>query len=94
MLRPLVDAGAVELLGGPATHPFQPLLDRAWQRFALRTGLDDAALRVGHRPDGIWAPECGYRPGLEKDYARLGVRRFLVDGPTLLGAGRHDRRGA
>jgi 1,4-alpha-glucan branching enzyme len=87
VLRPLVDARTVELLGGPATHPFQPLLDRPWQRFALRTGLDDAALRTGQRPEGIWAPECGYRPGLETDYADLGVRRFLVDGPTMLGAG-------
>ena len=87
VLRPLVDSGVVELLGGPATHPFQPLLDQPWLRFALRTGLDDAALRLGSRPEGIWAPECGYRPGLEQDYADLGVRRFLVDGPTLQGAG-------
>jgi 1,4-alpha-glucan branching enzyme len=87
VLRPLLDAGAVELLGGPATHPFQPLLDDAWLRFSLRTGLDDTAVRVGTRPEGIWAPECGYRPGLEEHYADLGVRRFLVDGPTMLGAG-------
>ncbi|MFN8149366.1 MAG: 1,4-alpha-glucan branching protein, partial [Candidatus Nanopelagicales bacterium] len=94
VLRPLVDAGTVELLGGPATHPFQPLLDRPWQRFALRTGLDDATLRLGHRPEGIWAPECGYRPGIERDYADLGVRRFLVDGPTMLGAGGTTAAGA
>lgn len=87
VLRPLVDDGVVELLGGPATHPFQPLLEDEWVRFALRTGLDDAAVRLGSRPEGIWAPECGYRPGLEEHYADLGVRRFLVDGPTLLGAG-------
>ena len=94
VLRPLVDSGTVELLGGPATHPFQPLLDRSWQRFALRTGLDDAVLRTGHRPEGIWAPECGYRPGIERDYADLGVRRFLVDGPTMLGAGGTTAAGA
>ncbi len=87
VLRPLLDAGALELLGGPATHPFQPLLDDAWARFALRTGLDDTAVRIGQRPEGIWAPECGYRPGLEQLYSDAGVRRFLVDGPTLLGAG-------
>ncbi len=86
LLRRLVDAGTVELLGGPATHPFQPLLTEPVTRFALRTGLDDTALRLGHRPEGIWAPECGYRPGLEQLYAATGVRRFLVDGPTLLGA--------
>jgi 1,4-alpha-glucan branching enzyme len=87
VLRPLVDAGAVEVLGGPATHPFQPLLDEPWLRLSLRTGLDDATLRLGRRPEGVWAPECGYRPGLEDTYAALGVRRFLVDGPTMLGAG-------
>jgi 1,4-alpha-glucan branching enzyme len=88
VLRALSDSGAVELLGGPASHPFQPLLDHRVARFALGAGLDDAAVRLGARPTGIWAPECGYRPGLEEVYAQAGVQRFLVDGPTLLGAGR------
>ena len=86
LLRRLADAGTVELLGGPAPHPFQPLLTEPVARFALTVGLDDATLRVGRRPEGIWAPECGYRPGLEQLYADAGVQRFLVDGPTLLGA--------
>ncbi|PPK62385.1 glycoside hydrolase family 57 protein [Actinokineospora auranticolor] len=85
VLRPLVDSGVVELLGGPATHPFQPLLHPRLRAFALRTGLEDTALRVGHAPEGIWAPECGYAPGMEYGYAAAGVRRFLVDGPALHG---------
>ncbi len=88
VLRPLVDAGAVELLGGPATHAFQPLLDDDIAGFALRAGLDDAALRFGSKPTGIWAPECGYRPGLEDIYADAGVEHFLVDGPTLRRVGK------
>ncbi len=87
VLRPLVDRRTVELLGGPATHPFQPLMDDRWTSFALRTGLDDETVRLGSRPRGIWAPECGYRPGLEHLYAGAGVERFLVDGPTVLGVG-------
>ncbi|MEU5695203.1 glycoside hydrolase family 57 protein [Actinosynnema sp. NPDC020468] len=86
ILRSLVDSRTIELLGGPATHPFQPLLDPRVRAFALRTGLDDTALRIGSRPEGIWAPECAYAPGMEEEYARAGVRRFLVDGPSL----RHD----
>jgi 1,4-alpha-glucan branching enzyme len=74
LLRSLTDSGVVELLGGPATHPFQPLLRQDVRRFALRTGLDDAALRVGRAPAGIWAPECGYAPGMESDYQAEGVR--------------------
>jgi 1,4-alpha-glucan branching enzyme len=85
VLRPLVDSGVIELLGGPATHPFQPLLEPSVRDFALRAGLDDTARRLGHRPAGIWAPECGYAPGMEYGYARAGVRRFLVDGPALRG---------
>jgi 1,4-alpha-glucan branching enzyme len=85
VLRPLVDAGVLELLGGPATHPFQPLLTERVRGFALRTGLADTSLRIGRAPEGIWAPECGYAPGMEHDYAAAGVRRFLVDGPALRG---------
>lgn len=85
VLRPLIDAGAIELLGGPATHPFQPLLDERVRGFALRAGLADTALRLGRAPEGVWAPECGYAPGMERDYAAAGVRRFLVDGPALRG---------
>ena len=85
LLRALTDAGAVELLGGPATHPFGPLLLPQVRAFALETGLADTALRLGARPTGIWAPECGYAPGMEDGYAAAGVRRFLVDGPALHG---------
>ena len=92
-LRPLVDAGVVELLGGPATHPFQPLLDERLVTFGLRTGLDDARLRIGRRPAGIWAPECGYRPGLENTYQEVGVEHFVVDGPTMQQTGRSTASG-
>lgn len=85
VLRGLVDSGVVELLGGPLTHPFQPLLHPQLRAFALAEGLADSVLRIGHRPAGIWAPECGYAPGMEQDYAAAGVRRFLVDGPALRG---------
>jgi 1,4-alpha-glucan branching enzyme len=85
ILRSLVDNEVIELLGGPASHPFQPLLREPVRKFALETGLADTALRTGHRPAGIWAPECGFAPGMECDYAAAGVRRFLVDGPALRG---------
>jgi 1,4-alpha-glucan branching enzyme len=85
LLRSLVDNDVIELLGGPLTHPFQPLLDPRVRGFALRAGLADTALRTGRAPAGIWAPECGYAPGMEEDYAAAGVERFLVDGPALHG---------
>jgi len=92
-IRPLLDAGVVELLGGPATHPFQPLTDDRLVEFGLNVGLDDLRLRVGRLPSGIWAPECGYRPGLETVYQRAGVGHFVVDGPTLQATGRTTSQG-
>lgn len=85
ILRRLTDAGVVELLGGPATHPFAPLLPGRVRRFLLEGGLRDTARRLGTRPTGIWAPECGYAAGMEHDYAAAGVERFLVDGPAMRG---------
>ena len=82
-IRRLADAGAIEVLGGPATHPFQPLYSDEVVRAGLQVGLDDARVRRGQQPAGIWAPECGYRPGLEEVYAAAGVTHFMVDGPTF-----------
>lgn len=87
-LRDLADAGVIELMSGPASHPFQPLLEERAAAFALRTGLDEHTIRYGARAEGIWAPECGYRPGLEDLYQRAGVGHFLMDGPTMLHVGR------
>lgn len=85
LLRELIDADAFELLGGPLAHPFQPLLNPRLRDFALREGLADARQRFGHTPQGIWAPECAYAPGMETGYAAAGVSHFMVDGPSLHG---------
>ena len=83
VLRPLLDAGVLELLGGPATHAFSPLLDDRILRFGLATGLADTELRIGSRPAGIWAPECAYAPGIEASFRDAGVQHFLLDGPAF-----------
>src|SRR6201999_2698245 len=85
LLRELIDADTIELLGGPLSHPFQPLLNPRLREFALREGLADADQRFAHTPAGIWAPECAYAPGMEIDYAAAGVDHFMVDGPSLRG---------
>ena len=83
-LRELIDAGTVELLGGPLAHPFQPLLNPRLREFALREGLADAGQRLGHtRPAS--GPRVCLRPGMEHDYAAAGVGHFMVDGPSLHG---------
>jgi 1,4-alpha-glucan branching enzyme len=61
--RALADAGVIELLGGPATHPYLPLMDDpALIRGQIAGGLATSARLLGRRPRGVWAPECGHRP--------------------------------
>jgi 1,4-alpha-glucan branching enzyme len=59
----LQDAGVIELLGGPATHPYLPLqTDPALIDAQLADGLASHTRWAGAPPRGIWAPEMGYRP--------------------------------
>jgi len=90
-LRPLIDSGVIELLGGPITHAFTPHLVNPIADLSLSAGLADTSVRTGYRPEGMWAPECAYEPGLEDLYARHGITHFMVDGPTLqhVGASMH-----
>jgi 1,4-alpha-glucan branching enzyme len=56
-------AGVIELLGGPATHPYLPLqTDPALIDAQLADGLASHARWSGAPPRGVWAPEMGYRP--------------------------------
>lgn len=83
VIAPLVASGAIEVLGGPTTHPFMPILAERFAAHTLRTGLDDATIRWGTRPTGIWSPECGYRPGLERLYADAGVGHLVIDAEAV-----------
>ncbi|MBW3658140.1 MAG: DUF1957 domain-containing protein [Actinobacteria bacterium] len=83
--RDLADRGVIELLGGPATHPYLPLqTDPALIDAQLACGLDAQAAWAGARPRGIWAPECGYRPaGRVADATAAPLRVDRLGTPTL-----------
>lgn len=87
VLRQLSDSGVVEILGGPLAHAFTPSLEDRWARATLSAGLDDARLRLGRAPGGIWTPECAYRPGLDEVLRTVGVSHLMLEGPTLQSAG-------
>jgi 1,4-alpha-glucan branching enzyme len=86
-LRPIVDAEAIELLGGPLTHTFTPLVPERLALASMAAGLQDSVRRLGSRPRGAWTPECAWEPGMEHLFARSGVDHVVLDGPSLLGAG-------
>jgi 1,4-alpha-glucan branching enzyme len=75
------DAGAVELITTSATHGLLPLLASQPKAVSsqISTGLDYFESVFGFRPAGIWLPECGYYPGLDKVLSEHGLRYFIVE---------------
>jgi 1,4-alpha-glucan branching enzyme len=86
-LRPLIDVGIIDVLGGPLTHTFTPLLPERLASASLSAGLDDARRRWGSRPTGAWIPECAWDPGMETMLSSAGVDYVMLDGPSLLRSG-------
>jgi len=83
----LEDAGAIEIIGGPASHPVLPeIAEPSLLRAQVLQGVAEHERLFGRRPRGMWLPECAYRPdaGIEKLLASAGVSHFVVDGPTMI----------
>jgi 1,4-alpha-glucan branching enzyme len=85
----LASRGVIELLGGPATHPYLPLqTDPALIDAQLTTGLDAHASWAGRRPTGLWPPELAYRPrGRAGDATAVPTAVDAQGTPTLPRAG-------
>jgi 1,4-alpha-glucan branching enzyme len=78
----------VELWTSAATHALLPLLATdAGLRLQLRTGIVSHERRFGSFGGGLWLPECGYVPGLERELHDHGVRAFCVDQTLVHGPG-------
>lgn len=77
----LHDVGRVELLTTAATHGLAPLLlDQPGAVPAqLRVGRAAFQALTGRVPLGLWLPECGYYPGLEREIAAAGYAYSLVE---------------
>ncbi|MEN9733173.1 MAG: hypothetical protein RLZ45_1168, partial [Verrucomicrobiota bacterium] len=80
--------GRLELLGGPATHPILPLLvgEPGSLRAQLRLGLREHERHFGHRPAGLWLPECAWSPALEPHLRGEGLGHCVLETHGLMKA--------
>jgi 1,4-alpha-glucan branching enzyme len=89
--KALQDREAIELITTAATHGYLPLLSRDESLdLQIRVAVATHTRHFGHAPQGIWLPECAYRPRYEWTppvgsrsgkvrYRRRGVEEFLAD---------------
>lgn len=94
--RRLQDAGALEIITCGATHGFLPLLKEQPEsvRAQIQVAVTSYERAFGRKPRGIWLPECGYFPGVDKVLAAEGIRFFFVDTHAILDAVPRPRYGA
>jgi 1,4-alpha-glucan branching enzyme len=79
--RELADTGHLELITCAGTHGYLPLLssEPGTVRAQVFTAVREHERIFGHKPKGMWVPECAFYPGLDDLLAEAGIRYFLVD---------------
>ena len=83
--RSVEESGVARLITCGATHGFLPLMDLREPSWRAQVGvaIREFERQIGHRPEGIWLPECGYAPDVESVLAEFGIRYFVVDAHAI-----------
>jgi len=86
--RRLMEAGHLEIVTCGATHGYFPLLavneESLYAQLSMAVRTHERIL--GRRPRGIWLPECGYKPGVDRILREFGIEYFFVDTHGILNA--------
>ncbi len=82
----LESAGFIEIVTCGATHGLLPALQGVEEavKTQVKVAVKNYRKHFGKTPKGIWLPECGYYPGVEKFLKEFGIEFFLLDSHGLL----------
>lgn len=77
----LEKAGKLNLLTCVGTHPFLPAYqsDPDSIRMQLDATIKCFESAFGRKPKGVWLPECGYFPSLDRYLAEFGLQYFFLE---------------
>lgn len=77
----LEKAGKLNLLTCVGTHPFLPAYQSDPESIRLQLDITVRCFEraFGRKPQGVWLPECGYFPGLDRYLAEFGLHYFFVE---------------
>ncbi len=82
-IRDLAARGVVEPLAGAASHAYLPLLGcEESARAQIEYGVLHTTRQL-RRPEGLWLPGAGWRPGIELAAADVGLRYVVADPSSL-----------
>ena len=89
------DMGKLEVITCAATHGFLPLMEMYPEavRAQIAAAVMDYEKHLGRKPRGIWLPECGYYPGVDKYLKEFGINFFFTDSHGILYATPRPKHG-
>ncbi len=91
-LRMLVDAGRVEILGGPQYEPILTMLPRRDRIGQIRCYSNWLERTLGVTVAGMWTPERVWEPSLTSDLAAAGIEYTVLDDFNFRAAGLVDEQ--
>ena len=75
------DAGYLEIITCGATHGYFPILyvNEKTVRAQIAVGVQTYEKYFGRKPRGIWLPECGYVPEVDKYLKEFGIEYTILE---------------
>ncbi|MBF0490474.1 MAG: DUF1957 domain-containing protein [Candidatus Omnitrophica bacterium] len=82
------ESGYLEIITCCATHGFLPNLNinESSIKAQIGIGVEQYRHHFGVDPKGIWLPECGFYPGLDRLLKDAGIKYFFCDSHGIMNA--------
>ncbi|NRF90418.1 DUF1957 domain-containing protein [Paenibacillus frigoriresistens] len=78
------DLGRIEIVTSAATHGFLPLMKTEEAiKAQIMTAVRDYERYFDQKPRGIWLPECGYTPGIDRILKQAGIHYYFTDSTAI-----------
>lgn len=78
------DSGYIEIVTSTATHCFLPFMKTEEAiNTQIMTAVRDYERHFEQKPRGIWLPECGYTPGIDRILKQAGIQYFFTDSTSV-----------
>ncbi len=89
------ESGCLEIITCCATHGFLPNLNvnESSVKAQIEIGIEQYGNHFGVDPKGIWLPECGFYPGLDRVLKEAGIKYFFCDSHGIMNADPQPQNG-
>lgn len=82
------ESGCLEIITCCATHGFLPNLNinESSVKAQINIGIEQYRHHFGVDPKGMWLPECGFYPGVDRLLKESGIKYFFCDSHGIMNA--------